>query len=342
MDKNRKLTLIMRSPVGYALLLSILALCTILSIRVGSTAMSFREFFGALFLKEEYKTFSIIIYSVRIPRCLGAILAGVGLSVSGAVLQSALDNPLAAPSVIGVNSGAGAAAVITLAVFPRFLIGSVNYFLPIFAFLGAFLTTLVVIFLANKCGGTRSGIVLAGVAVSALFNAIISAATLLDTDVLASYNAFSVGGVSGVEALRLITPSAIIALSLIGGILISGGLDLMVLGEVGAATLGLRVKLHRTLALIIAAASAAAAVSFAGLLGFVGLVAPHIARRLVGLKSRPLILTSAIIGAIITTLADTLGRVLLSPSEIPLGIMMALIGVPFFITLITKRREDEI
>ena len=331
--KRRESVLI---PLSLVLLLFIIS---ILSLRFGSADMSTSEFFSAL-LSRDGGTTSVIIYSVRLPRLLAGIVSGVGLALSGVLLQAVTDNPLASPNVIGVNAGAGFGVVLSLAVFPSAL-GIASYiFLPVFAFAFALLTTLAVLLISNAAGGTRSSVVLAGVAVTALLNAFISAVNLADTDILASYNAFSVGGFSGVTYLDLLIPSVIIIICLSVSMLLSSGIELLCLGRAVASSLGVRVGLIRMISIILAAASAAAAVSFAGLLGFVGLIVPHIARFLVGHRMRRLIPASALLGASVTVLADHIGRLIISPSELPVGIMMALVGAPFFIALLFGKRGD--
>lgn len=330
--KRRESVLI---PLSLVLLLLIIA---ILSLRFGSADMSTSEFFSALLSRDG--TASVIIYSVRLPRLLAGLVSGVGLALSGVLLQAVTDNPLASPNVIGVNAGAGFGVVLSLAVFPSAL-GIASYILlPVFAFLFALLTTLAVLIISNAAGGTRSSVVLSGVAVTALLNAFISAVNLADTDILASYNAFSVGGFSGVTYLDLLIPSVIILICLLVSMLLSSGIELLCLGRAVASSLGVRVAPVRIISIILAAASAAAAVSFAGLLGFVGLIVPHIARFLVGHRMRRLIPASVLLGASLTVLADHIGRLIISPSELPVGIMMALVGAPFFIVLLFRKRGD--
>ena len=176
--------------------------------------------------------------------------------------------------------------------------------------------------------------ILAGMALTAILNAVISFLSLLDSDVLATYSYFSVGGLSGVSLDRLWLPLAFICLALGLSMLFSRRLMVLSLGDGMALSLGVPVKRMRLLALVCASASAAAAVSFAGLLGFVGLIVPHLARRLVGEDLRFLLPASAMTGGILVVLADLVGRTLFAPTEVPVGIVMALIGAPFFLILL--------
>lgn len=312
----------------------------VLAVRLGSVQMSAAEFFGGAFLSENFTTESIIIYHVRLPRALAAALAGVGLSLSGAVLQLVTGNDLAAPSIIGINSGAGLGAIIFLSFAPLGLGFGGNALLQIFSFAFAFMTTIIVLFLAERVGKGKSSVILAGVAVNAVFNAAISFVSLLDTDVLSSYNSFSIGGFAACEYSQLLIPTAVIFVSLALLLIFHRPINLLSLGYGTAQILGVNVKMVRTGAIIIASALAAASVSFAGLIGFVGLVAPHIAKRLVGYDFSKCAVMSALVGATVTTLADLLGRILVPPTEIPVGIMMAAVGAPFFIILLCKGRRD--
>lgn len=321
----------------FPLILSILFVgflfALLLSLLLGGVALTPREVLeGLLGIGES--TVTAIVRGVRLPRVLAGVLAGIGLSVSGCLLQSVTDNALASPNVIGVNSGAGLAVILLLAFLPDAL-----PLLPLAAFAGAFLTTLLILFVSRRFGDSGVTVILSGVALTALLNAAISFVTLLDTDVVSSYNYFSIGGLSGVSLDELLLPAALILISLIGAMLLSRGLELLRLGDEVAAALGARVPRLRTLALICASASAAAAVSFAGLLGFVGLIVPHTARALVGARVKRTLPTAALLGGTLLPLSDLLGRTLFSPTEIPVGILMALVGAPFFFILLLRRKK---
>ncbi len=318
-----------------AALVGVTLASALLGVRYGSADLSFAEVWAGVLGSETNVLATRIIWVIRLPHVVGCFLAGAGLAVCGVLLQSATDNPLAGPNVIGVNAGAGFAIVLGLCFAPM------SYaLLPFMAFAGAFVCTALIVFVAKAAGGSRVTIVLAGVAVSALLNAGISALKLLYPDISVAYNYFSVGGVSGVTFEALAVPSVIILISTVCAMLLANKINLLCLGDDMARALGVRVKLVRTLALILASASAAAAVSFAGLLGFVGLMVPHMARRLTGSSDlRRLIPTSALLGATLVILADLLGRRLFAPSEIPAGIIIAFVGAPFFFVLLMQRRN---
>ena len=338
--KNKRMKTRKIGSVGLiSALFVMLVFISLLSLRLGGVSMSASEFYGALFRRESYRTGSVIIYSVRLPRVLGGILAGAGLSLSGLLLQRVTDNSLASPNIVGVNAGAGfgVALCLTLPIASAFPLVAL---LPVFAFVFALLSAGLVIAISYASGGSRYTIVLAGVAVSALLTAFISAVTLLDTDILASYNAFSIGSLSGVTYSELIIPTAVILICAVTATLFSSQLNLISLGSRGAAMLGVNVRRLTLISVICAAASAAAVVSFAGLLGFVGLVVPHISRAIGGHKMGRLIPITIILGASVVLLADLFGRLVISPSEVPVGITMALVGAPFFIFLLIKRRGE--
>lgn len=303
------------------------------SLRFGSSQMSSGAFFGGLLRKKGYETETIILYSLRLPRTLAGIFAGMGLALSGSLLQRATDNALAAPSVLGINAGAGFAVILFLTLFPM-----LHELLPFAAFFGALVSAGCILGVAGKIGLGKTAVVLAGVALSALFQAGISFFSVLDEDVLASYTDFSVGGLRGVTLEDLLVPAPMILLCLLGALCMARPLNLFCLGDTMASSLGVSVKRTRLFALLLSAASAAAAVSFAGLLGFVGLIVPHASRKLAANDARGEILLSSLCGGILLLLADLLGRVLFTPTEIPVGIFTAVLGVPFFLWLLLQRR----
>ena len=276
----------------------------------------------------------IILWQLRLPRVAAGLLAGVGLSLSGVLLQTVTANPLAGPNIIGVNSGAGLAVIGLLTVAPTTV-----WLLPVGAFLGAFGAALLILLAADRLGGSRTGIVLIGIAITTILNSVISFLSLLDEGVLAQYNHFTVGSLKGVRLEELAVPAVIIFLSLGLAMVLGRKLGILCLGDAAASALGIRVKGLRLLALGCAAASAAAVVSFAGLLGFVGLMVPHIARGLVGQQPRRQLPAAVITGALLVTAADLLGRTLFAPSELPVGILLSVIGGPYFLYLLIRRKR---
>ena len=306
--------------------LPLLAVTVLLGLCFGSVSLS------RLLAGEE--TARLILWQLRLPRVAAGVLAGIGLSTAGVLLQTVTANDLAGPNIIGVNSGAGLAVIGLLTFAP-----GAGKLLPLAAFLGAFAAALLIAAVAGRMGASRSGIVLIGIAVTTVFNAAISFLSLLDEGVLAQYNHFTVGSLKGVRLEELILPAVLIFAAFLGSLAIGHSLGTLCLGDAAAAALGVRVKALRLTALALAAACAAAVVSFAGLLGFVGLMVPHISRALVGPRPRKLLIASALVGGVLVVLADLLGRVLAAPSELPVGILLSLVGGPYFLILLVRRKR---
>ena len=191
-----------------------------------------------------------------------------------------------------------------------------------------------------RIGVSKSTVVLAGVALTSILNAAISFVSLADTDTMAIYSHFSVGGLGGVTLHRIALPAVLVAVSFAVTMILSHRISVLCLGDSLAASLGVKVKPLRIVCLVCASMCAAAVVSFAGLLGFVGLVVPHISRALVGKNIHSCLAVSSLAGAALVTAADMLGRVILAPTEIPVGIVMAFIGAPFFMYLLLRGKHN--
>lgn len=306
----------------------------LLTLGLGAVRLSVPEIIGGLSGEKEGVAKQILLY-VRLPRLLAAVLAGAGLAVSGVIIQTVLANPLASPGIIGVNAGAGLFAAAAMALLPGFI-----WLVPVSAFAGALLAVLLVYGIARRAGASRMTLILSGVAISSLMTAGINTLSNLFPDILRSLRDFQTGGFAGVSAKLLFPAGAVILLSLTLTVLFGGELEVLGLGEETARSLGLNVRLYRLLFLTLAAALAGAAVSFAGLLGFVGLIVPHMTRLLLcGAGKRTLILCSALMGAVFLTLCDTAARTLFAPHELPVGILVAYLGSPFFLWLLFKDRR---
>ena len=317
------------------LLLAGLALATAaLSLSIGSVPLSPAQVLGALTGRLTGTVPAQIVRYVRLPRTLACLAAGAALATSGAVIQGVLANPLAAPNIIGVNSGAGLAAALCCALLP-----SVPALVPVLSFLGALAGVLLVLLLAQRTGAARITLVLAGVAVSSMFGAGIDAVLTFVPEALNGYSDFRIGSLANVSLDRVLPAGGLILAALAAVLWFAKEMDLLLLGADTAQSLGLPVKRIRLTLLTLAAALAGAAVSFAGLLGFVGLLVPHMMRRLVGEDSRTLLLASALGGAALLTGCDLLARVLFAPYELPVGIVLSLLGGPFFLWLLLGQRR---
>ena len=273
-----------------------------------------------------------ILWNIRLPRTIVAALVGINLALSGAILQAILRNPLADPHIIGISSGAGLAGIFIMLMLP----GAAWAITPA-AFGGAMLAALLIYILAWRDGIRPTRIILAGVAVSAFLGAGISAMMILYSDRVHSALMWMVGGLSARSwpQVDMIFPYTIVGLVL--ALAFSRKLNILLLGDEIARSLGLRVEVTRLLLTAIAALLAASAVAVVGLLGFVGLIVPHAARLLVGSDYRFLLPASALLGAAVVTLSDTFARTAFAPVELPVGILMAVLGAPFFLFLL--RRE---
>ena len=210
--------------------------------------------------------------------------------------------------------------------------------LPVFAFCGALITTLLIFFLAALSDSSRTTIILAGITVSSFLSAGINTIKLLNTDITVNLTSFLIGSLSGLTLSRLILPCLCIAIAFFVSLFLAQPLNMLGLGDDIARSLGLRVSLTRFLLLSLASILAGCVVSFAGLLGFIGLIIPHICRRLFGNDARFLLPCSALLGGSFVLLCDLLGRILFSPFELPAGIIMSFVGGPFFLYLLLKKK----
>ena len=264
------------------------------------------------------------------------LLCCAALSVSGAVIQYVLANQLASPSIIGVTSGAGLAVTLCGAFG---ILG--GWRLSLFAFLGAFLTVMLVSLGIKKWDASKGTVILLGVAINALFGAISDVFTVLIPELSILGNDFRIGDFSAVTYAKLIPAAVVILSSILLLVSFSHSLDVLTLGEETAKGLGMNVNAMRFLFLMLAALLAGAAVSIAGLLSFVGLLVPHAVRRIAGERSVHLLPLCALYGAGFVSLCDTAARTLFSPYEIPVGMIMAFLGAPFFIRILLKRNGYE-
>ena len=270
-----------------------------------------------------------VVMNVRLPRNIAAALVGVCLSLSGVILQGVMRNPLAAPNIIGVSGGGGLGAMIILIALPQYFMLLVPA-----AFIGALGATAIIYALAWKNGIRPARMILAGVAVSSLLGAFINALMIFFPDRVSGVVDFLVGGLSGRswKHVRLLWPYT--AAGTAAAFLLSSRLNILALGDETAVGLGLNVERVRAVLIGVSSLLAAAAVSAAGLLGFVGLIVPHIMRTIIGSDHRFLVPACALFSAALLIACDTLGRMLLDPIELPVGIIMAILGAPFFLYLL--------
>lgn len=281
-----------------------------------------------------------IVWQLRLPRVLGAAVVGAALSASGVLFQGLLRNSMADPYLLGTSGGAALAATIAL-LLP--VSASVLGFtlVPVAAFLGALFAVLLVYQVARI--GSRTPIttlLLAGFAASSMMAAAMSFLMLLNQNTLQRVVLWTMGGVSasGWDTLVIVVP--LIVTGAVAAYMLANDLNAFLLGEEQAATLGVGVERHKFMILAVAALLTGSAVAISGLVGFVGLVVPHVVRLVLGPDHRLLLPASFLSGAIFLVLADLIARMVMAPSEVPLGVVTALVGAPFFIYLLRRSKRE--
>lgn len=314
-------------PVG-----GLLALCIAImgSMMVGVVQINLGQLLAIISATNSGELYQII-YNIRIPRIVVGALTGANLALAGAVLQGVLRNPLADPGIIGISAGAGLAAISVMILLPQYM-GAV----PAAAFLGAIGAAALVYVLSWRQGVNPLRLVLAGVAVAAFFGGFMTVLMVFHSDKVQGTVNWMAGGFMGRSwnHVMMIMPYTIIGL--IGTLFAARYLNLLSLGDEVAKSLGIPVEKVRVSLLSLAALLAASAVSVAGLLGFVGLIVPHVTRLLVGSDFERVLPVAAILGAFLVVVADTVARTIFNPIEIPVGVLMAFLGAPFFLYLLRK------
>ena len=314
----------------YVITLSLMVLLFGLSIRLGTYTLSFEEIWAA-FQPDNKNYFTLMEY--RLPRAVLAILLGGALAISGVLVQSVVRNPLASPDILGINNAAGLVAVSVLMFLPNLAF----YWMPIFAFLGGVLSFVI---LWIVCGFNFRPIKMAiiGVALSALWAAISHYLMLTNPVEINTAMLWLTGSLWGRSwsYLNVVLPWLIVLLPL--PFIFCRDLDTLGLGENKASTLGVTVNKVQISVLVLAVALSTTAVAICGPIAFLGLVAPHLARRLVGGRHRTLLPAALIIGALLLQLSDILARVIDPPTELPAGILTAIIGAPYFFYLLMRTK----
>lgn len=315
-----------------AVLLAALAAAAAISAAAGAVAIPAGELWSALTAADH--PLHAVLWQVRLPRIAVAVLVGAALAVSGALMQTVVRNPLADPGLLGVNAGAGLAALLVIVLFPERTL-----LLPVIAFAGA-LAAVGLILLAAWGTRRRLGplkIVLSGVAVQAILFSLIALVTFLFADRAPAFVAFTVGSLNGTGWQEARLAAGPLALGLALALAAARPLDLLLLDDATAAGVGLEVARVRLAASALAALLAAAAVSVAGLVGFVGLVVPNWVRVVAGPDHRRLLPLAALGGAVLVVVADLAARTALAPVELPVGALLALVGGPYFLFVLWRK-----
>jgi iron complex transport system permease protein len=318
-----------------AVLLGLLVLATLAGLAVGAKPIAVGAVWDAVVAPTGTED-DVVVRSLRAPRTVLGIVVGIALGIAGALMQGHTRNPLADPGLLGVN--AGAAFLVVVGIYTLGVTSLYGYVW--FAFAGAFAATVLVFLLgsAGRGGPTPVTLALAGVAVSALLGALTTALVLADTATLDAYRFWAVGSLAGRDALIAEQVAPFLLAGLLLALVNARALNLLSLGEDVARGLGQNVLAARWTGLGAITLLAGAAVAACGPIGFVGLVVPHVARFLTGPDHRWLIPASGLAGAVLLLTADVVGRVVVRPGELQVGIVLAFVGAPFFVALVRRRR----
>ncbi len=323
----------------FALLAAALAAAAFFSAALGSAAIPFSDVFTILASGGKHlpPSYSVIIFQIRFPRIVLSVITGMGLGVSGAVFQGIFRNPMANPYVLGVSSGAafGVAVGVALGFEASFLgLGAI----PIAAFAGGILTALFVYFISGN-GRSILSLLLSGIAMGFFLSALMSLIMYLNRDQIENIVYWSMGSFNAASWDKITVAGPVILFGSLFLMAFSRDLNILVLGDDTARSLGVSVRSKRLLFLLVSTLITASAVSVSGVIGFVGLIIPHILRILTGPDHKTLLPLSMLSGGLFLLLADTLARTVLSPTELPVGIVTSLFGAPFFIYLLRNHRK---
>lgn len=332
MDKKKKQAI--RVSVVFIVFPILIFILTILALRIGSVSFSTSDILSGLF--DPNNSVHTIIINLRLPRIILAMIIGVCLAASGSLLQAVMQNPLADPGIIGVSSGASTAATIVFLVFP-----SATSSVPLFAFAGAAGACVLIYLLSWKGGADPVRIILAGVAINTMLGGLTSFLTLMNSDSLQGVLSWMSGSLAAKSWYQVQTMSIYGSIGIVLALFSIKGANVLQLGDDMAKNLGARVNTTRIVLSAISAYLAASTVAVVGMIGFVGLIVPHITRMLVGSNHKVMIPASMLIGAFVMLAADTIGRTIVAPIEIPVGIVMAVLGGPFFLFLLRRGRKTK-
>lgn len=320
----RKVMIILLSTISLLILLLLLS-------TIGSVQLQFKEIISEL-IKGENQMIQTIVLKMRLPRNILAAIVGASLAVSGLLLQAVMKNPLADPGITGVSSGATVAAVVILLVAPQY-----TAVLPIIAFIGGGIACFLVYMMAWKNGLQPGRIVLAGVAINTILGGIISFFSVMYSDRIQSALLWLNGSLATKtwQDVRMLGVYTIVGL--VASLFLIRSANILQLGDEAAINLGVNLNRTRLIISIVAVFLAATATAIVGIISFVGLIVPHMARMLMGSDHKYTVPFSMVLGAIVLLLADSMARTIGGAIEIPVGVMMAIVGGPFFLYLLRKR-----
>ena len=326
-------------------LVILLPVAGLVSMTVGTVNISLLDAFNAALGHSNSLQIESILFDIRLPRILLAVFVGAVLASTGAVMQGLFRNPLADPSLIGVSSGASVGASLMIVTAGGFIQGGALVGLSLVAvgaFIGGFAATLLVYRLATSGIGTSvTTMLLAGIAIGALAGALNSLLTYFsDNDMLRQISLWQMGNLSGASWLKVGIMGAVAILLMLLFPRDSRALNALLLGESEARHLGIDVQQVKRRLIVLTALGVGVSVALAGLVGFVGLIMPHIVRLAIGPDHRWLVPASALAGATLLVIADSLARIVVIPAELPTGILTALLGAPFFVALLLQQRKE--
>lgn len=336
-----------------AVLVGLVVLVSLVALSVGATGIPFSRVYGALMALVGASDGipsgdALIVLQVRLPRLLLGLLIGAALASCGALMQGLFRNPLADPGLVGVSAGAALAAAATITLGDTLLaplIGPIPFgALPVGAFVGGLVTTWALYLVATRGGRTSiATMLLAGVAFGAMAGAVMGLISYLSDDrQLRDLSFWSLGSLGGATWTKVTAVFPLIFPMLLATPFLARGLNALALGEAEAYHLGVPVQRLKALAILLVAVSVGASVAGAGMIGFVGIVVPHVLRLVAGPDHRFLLPASALLGAVLLTAADTVARVIVAPAELPIGILTAAIGAPFFLWLLLRRQAGSL
>jgi len=329
----------------HGLLALLLVVVALTSLTVGATGVQIWDVAGKLLRGDELSAMErVVLLDIRLPRLAMGLAVGAALAVSGAVMQGLFRNPLADPGIVGVSAGAGLGAILAIVLgglLPpalAFLPGP--YLVPVAAFLGGWVTTLLLYRVATRRGHTSvATMLLAGIALGALTGAVSGVLVYMADDTqLRDLTFWGLGSLAGASWTKLAVALPVIAVSLAGAVLLGRALNALALGEATAAHIGIPVQRMKRLAILCVAAATGAAVAVSGGIGFIGSVVPHLLRLASGPDHRALLVNAALLGAALLLVADMISRVVVAPAELPIGIVTAVLGAPVFLWILLRQR----
>lgn len=306
---------------------------------VGSSGMSFVDVLKAIF-KIGDQTNQIIVWNIRLPRVIAAIICGAGLSLAGLVMQTNLNNQMASPSTLGVSQAAVFGANLIIIPLANSALGKNSYFITFFAFIFAMISILLILGLSSIRKFNPGTLVLAGIGLGMLFQALTTIIQYFSSDTQLSNAVFwtfgDLGRATYSEDLMMLI---VVVLSLIIFMFFSNSYNAMLYGDDVATSLGVKVPLVRFISLFLASLITATCISILGIIGFIGIIAPHIMKRTIGYNHKSLIPTSAIFGSLVLLIADTISRIIVPGTSLPVGAITSILGVPLFIYVIFAKKE---